>query len=307
MPILLFLNERSCMSEASPAEVAEAMDGLISVLRETRSWREIALVTRTPLAQSELARGYYYHQWAADNRHLNQRLYIKALRNRAPFAEVLPQNMAPREVEYEYAGEPIEGVGAAHLMDGLCVSLPVSTAWHRPWLEVTVRTLVEDDRGELVMAEATESVRHGSRPVDLKPHEQWGRSTGLDSVDSAARLWEERGDFFPSLRFLPRARQDLDALQPPAFVQVRGLLARLEESAARWDPAEAAAPAWQGAKITPEHEQRKRLCHFTDEEGEDHCYDWHGRFTPGPGRLHFRLLPEEGVLEIAYIGRKLGA
>ncbi|MBT2543236.1 hypothetical protein J7E99_21670 [Streptomyces sp. ISL-44] len=88
---------------------------------------------------------------------------------------------------------------------------------------------------------------------------------------------------------------------------MRGLLARLEESAARWDPAEAAVPAWQGARITPEHERRRLLCHFTDEEGEEHCYDLHGRFTPGAGRLHFRLMPNEGALEIAYIGRKISS
>ncbi len=307
MPLLLFLNERSCMSEASPGEVAAAMDELIRLLREARSWREIALVTRTPLTKSELAQGYCYQQWAADNRHRNERQYIKALRNRSPFADVLSQHTARGEVEYEYAGGGAEGMGAAHLMDGLCVSLPVSVAWHRPWLEVTVRTLTEDDHGELFVAESIESVRHGSRPVDLKPHEQWGRSTGLDAIDSAARLWGERADFFPSLRFLSRVQEDLKALQPPAFIQVRGLLARLEESAARWNPVESAVPHWQGAKITPEHVQRKRLCYFPDDTGENRCYDWHGRFTPGAGRLHFRLVAMERTLEIAYIGPKLGA
>ncbi|MFF2378819.1 hypothetical protein [Streptomyces sp. NPDC058108] len=295
------------MSDASPPEVADAIDELIGVLREVRSWREIALATRTPLAQSELARGYYYQQWAADNRHRNQRQYIKALRNRAPFAEVLPQGITSGEVEYEFAGEAVEGIGVAHLMDGLCLSLPLATAWHQPWLEVVVRTLLENDEGQLVMREATERVRHSSRPIDLKPHEEWGRSTGLDAVDSAARLWEERADFFPSLRFLPRVRKDLEALQTPAFVQVRGLLARLEESASLWNPAVAAVPSWQGAKVTPEHEQRKRLCHFAGEDGEVRCYDLHGRFTPGAGRLHFRLVPQEGILEIAYIGQKIDA
>lgn len=282
------------------------MNELIRVLREARLWREIALVTQTPLAGSELARGYYYQQWAADNRHRNQRQYIKALRNRAPFADVFPDSTARDDVEHEYEGERVEGIGAAHLMDGLSVSLPVSAVWHRPWLEITVRTLAENDAGGLVMAESTASVRHSARPVDLKPHEQWGRSNGLDTVDSATRLWEERADYFPSLRFLPRVRQDLEAMQLPGFVQVRGLLTRLQESAARWDPTVAAVPAWQGAKVTPEHEQRRRLCLFTDEDGEEHCYDWHARFTPEAGRLHFRLMPERRALEVAYIGPKIG-
>jgi hypothetical protein len=304
VPLLLFLNELSCGSDASPTEVAAAMDELVRVLREARSWRDVALITRAPLATSELARGYVYGQWAADNRHRNQRQYIKALRNRAPFTTVFPQDGAHGEVEYEYAGEPAEGIGAAHHMASLCVSLPVASAWHRPWLEVTVRRLAEDDRGELVMTEATESVRHGSRTDDLKTHEEWGRSAGLEAVDSAAGLWAGRDDFFPSLRFLARVEEDLGALQLPAFVQVRGLLARLEQSAAGWDPAKVAVPLWHGAKITPEHEQRKRLCHFVDAEGVERCYDWHGRFTPGAGRLHFRLVPQERRLEVAYVGPK---
>jgi hypothetical protein len=304
VPLLLFLNELSCGSDASPAEVADAMDELVRVLREARSWREIALVTRTPLAASELARGYVYGQWAADNRHQNQRQYIKALRNRAPFSAVFPKETTPGEVEYEYAGGPAEGIGAAHLMAGLCVSLPVDTAWHRSWLEVTARTLAEDDRGDLVMTEAAESVRHASRAGNLTAHEEWGRSAGLEAVGSAAELWAGRDDFFPSLRFLARVENDLRALQPPAFAQVRSLLARLEQSAAGWDPATAAVPLWQGAKITPEHEQRKRLCLFMDAEGVERCYDWHGRYTPGAGRLHFRLMRQEGRLEVAYVGPK---
>ncbi|MEV0845924.1 hypothetical protein AB0J21_08585 [Streptomyces sp. NPDC049954] len=306
MPLLLFLNERSCASEASAGEVATAMDELIGLLREARSWREIALVTRSPLVQSELARGYYYQQWAADNRHRNQRQFIKALRNRAPYADVLSAHAASAEVEYEYAGERARGIGAAHLMDGMCVSLPLARAWHRSWLEVVVRALAENDHGELVLTETTESVRHGSRAVDLKPHEEWARAAGLEALDSAAGLWANRADFFPSLRFLPKVQQELEALQRPAFLQARGLLARLEESAARWDPTETAVPLWQGAKITPEHEQRKRLCFFSDANGNRRCYDWHGRFTPGAGRLHFRLLAAEGKLEIGYLGPKIG-
>ncbi|MEU0394518.1 hypothetical protein ABZ208_17415 [Streptomyces sp. NPDC006208] len=155
------------------------------------------------------------------------------------------------------------------------------------------------------MKQGVESVRHAARRADLDPHEKWGCSVGLDAVDSAAQLWEQRTDFFPRLQFLPRVREDLERLELWWFIQVRGLLARLQSSAAAWDPTTAALPEWQGAKITPEHEQRKRLCEFRDIDDVDRCFDLHGRFTPGAGRLHFRLVPEEGVLRIAYIGRKL--
>jgi hypothetical protein len=307
VPLLLFLNEKSCTSSASPAEVGAAMNEFVGVLREARTWREIALVTQTPLPAAELARGYYYQQWAADNRNRTQRQFIKALRNRAPFSDVLPQHHAEGEIEYECRGETVEGIGTAHLMDGLAVSLPLSQTWSGSWLDVTVRRLVETDTGDLAMDEATERVRHSARRADLTQHEKWGRSAGLDAVGSSLQLWEQRADFFPHLQFLPRVGEDLERLELKWFVQVRGLLARLEASAALWDPAASAVPAWQGAKVTPEHETRKRLCYFRDLDGVDRCFDLHGRFTPGAGRLHFRLVPEDGALRIAYIGQKRGA
>ncbi|MET7617389.1 hypothetical protein [Streptomyces sp. NPDC005408] len=283
------------------------MNEFVRVLRGARAWRDIALVTKAPLATAELAAGYYFQQWAADNRNRTQRQFIKALRNRAPFADVLPQNASPEEAEYECAGEIVEGVGAAHLMDGLAVSLPVSLAWSGPWLDVTVRRLVETDAGDLSMEQAVEPVRHAARRADLDPHEKWGCSVGLEAVGSAAQLWEQRADFFPRLQFLPRVKGDLERLELRWFIQVRGLLARLQLSAAAWESGSSAVPEWQGAKVTPEHEQRKGLCLFRDIDGEERCFEWHGRFTPGPGRLHFRLVPEEGTFRVAYIGRKLGS
>ncbi|MGW1927830.1 hypothetical protein [Streptomyces sp. NPDC001919] len=303
----MFLNEKSCESSASPSEVGTAMAEFVGVLRDARKWREIALVTQTPLPSAELARGYYFQQWAADNRNRTHRQFIKALRNRAPFTEALPQNVSPGEVEYECAGESVEGIGAAHMMDSLAVSLPLSLSWTGTWLDVTVRRLVETETGDLDVEEVVEPVRHTARRADLSTHEKWGCSAGLDSVGSPQELWEQRADFFPHLQFLPRVQGDLTGLDLKWFVPVRGLLARLEASAALWDTAADAAPQWQGVKVTPEAQQRKRLCDFPDLDDEVGCFDLHGRFTPGPGRLHFRLVREEGALRVAYIGRKRGA
>lgn len=294
------------MSSASPAEVGTAMNEFVDVLREARRWRDVALVTQTPLPTAELAQGYYYQQWAADNRNRNQRQFIKGLRNRAPFTDVLPQHGSPGEIEYSYAGESVEGIGTAHLMDGLAVSLPLSAAWSGSWLSIMVRRLVETETGDLAVEEATEPVRHSARREDLATHEKWGRATGLEAVHTPAQLWEQRTDFFPRLQFLDRVREDLERLELRWFIQVRGLLARLDESAWLWDPAVSTGPVWQGAKVTPEHEQRRRLCHFRDRDGVERCFDLHARFPPGPGRLHFRLVPEDNALRIAYIGTKLG-
>jgi hypothetical protein len=50
---------------------------------------------------------------------------------------------------------------------------------------------------------------------------------------------------------------------------------------------------------------RKQLTRFTDLDGVERVFDWHGRFTPGKGRIHFRLIAEERKARIAYIGSHL--
>jgi hypothetical protein len=58
--------------------------------------------------------------------------------------------------------------------------------------------------------------------------------------------------------------------------------------------------------VTPEAETRKRLCRFEDFDGIERTFDLHGRFTPGPGRVYFRLVPELGAATVAHVGAKLG-
>jgi hypothetical protein len=60
-------------------------------------------------------------------------------------------------------------------------------------------------------------------------------------------------------------------------------------------------------KVTGESETRKSLCEFLDLDGAISIFELHARFTPGPGRIHFRLIPGDGIARVAYIGRKRGA
>lgn len=82
-------------------------------------------------------------------------------------------------------------------------------------------------------------------------------------------------------------------------------LRRIDDSIGDWDPSVCKHPAWR-SYITAEGETSKRHCWFEDFDGETRLFDLHGRFTPGPGRVHFRLVPEQRKATIAYAGRKLG-
>jgi hypothetical protein len=59
--------------------------------------------------------------------------------------------------------------------------------------------------------------------------------------------------------------------------------------------------------MTLTSESCQNVCWFTDLDGRDRLFDLHARVTSGHGRIHLRLVPESGMIRIAYIGLKLGS
>ena len=80
-------------------------------------------------------------------------------------------------------------------------------------------------------------------------------------------------------------------------------LAALQNSLSGWNGD--GHPAWR-VRVTGEYSGRERLCWFEDLDGEWRLFEQHARFTPGEGRIHFRLDQPDQQIVVAYIGRKLG-
>ncbi|MFJ8190238.1 hypothetical protein ACIQ8D_10765 [Streptomyces sp. NPDC096094] len=310
MPLSLFLNELSCQSEASPRQVDEAMATFVNTLKRLKGWGQgVELVTDGSFNKGELARGYSYAQWVnATGMNRERSRLILSLRSRTPGAlrDVLEAaGHDPAEVEHFHDGRRAVGIGAAQLVDGLAVSLPVSPKWAATWLDVDVNRVGEDD-----IETDRARVRHCSTPEEADDHEAWARDTGLSRLSSPAVLLDRWDDFFPALERLPRFDRDLSALDPKWFRPVRDLLAALQTTAAdHWDLGRSPEPDWQDPHITPESLRRQHLCTFPDPglDGRAVCFSWHGRMTPGKGRLYFRLVPERMTFRLAYVGDKPGS
>ncbi|SFD59136.1 toxin C-terminal domain-containing protein [Streptomyces aidingensis] len=186
MPLSLFLNELSCGSEAGPREVDQAMDGFIGTLRHIKKeWQQdITLVTQSPLNKAELAQGYVYQQWRNHSpRNREQHRYLLALRNKHPVREVLPTTHDPAAVEYRHRGRLVEGIAAAHLTNGMAISLPVEREWGCCWVELEILCLAEDE-----LEESREPVRHCSCPAEADEHQAWGRAPVPTTAQRAAAL-----------------------------------------------------------------------------------------------------------------------
>lgn len=310
---LLFLNEISCDTDSDPARAERAMTELArAVLAVVRADRPgTVLVAREPITGLQIAKGQPIGKWAGKNKEMWQRLLL--MQSKWPHRVVYPEGEGFYDVEYRHGDRPADGLGAAHLMDGLGVSLPLDPCWDTDQVRVHRQRLVDDADGGGAFETDEVGVRHLSSSIHCETHGPWiragveaVRAGGLGAVRRGADLWEQRAELFPTLQFLPCVEQDLRQL-PDGWVRpVRDRLAELQEAVAAWDPkARPIEPQWR-SDVRTEFESRRRLCWFTDDDGTEQLFDWHSEFLPKPGRMHFRLLHDQRTLRIAYVGRKLG-
>ncbi|BCJ57160.1 hypothetical protein [Micromonospora endophytica] len=303
--MLLVLNELSYReTKARREEVSDSLHGFVRLLRKVRQHRtDVALVTERRFFDLDLGDDYSVREWAGDGRNRDAMRYLRGMNQRAPFREVAPADLRDG-TEYFHEEQAAEGLGTAHQVGGLAVSLPLAQPWEETSLRLSQRGLAENDAGTVTLTETEVDVRHASRAAHVDRHRQWLCDSELTRIHTGAELWEAREDIFPHLRFLPRVAGDLHRLAPAWLQPVKERLAELELTVADWVPSAEAAPQWR-SKVTPESESRKALCRFVDTDGQAHLFDWHARFTPRAGRLHFRMDGARQQFVIAYIGAKL--
>ncbi|MFD7642010.1 hypothetical protein ACFV4P_15280 [Kitasatospora sp. NPDC059795] len=298
--VLMFFNEKSCVSDCSQEEIGQAMRDFVRVCQAVRRVDNGAsLVSEVRLEDLELAPGYYLAQWRNESRNRDYWRFMRLLNRKSPHSTVLPAPPDDQDVEYRHNGDRVLGLAAAHLMDALAVSLPTTRAWEDSWLNVDYVLLDEDE-----IQEDSAEVRHASTPEHVSEHADWIRESAAGTVTSGAQLWEERESLFASLQFAPGVEDDLRNLASVSVPSVRAALLALDTAAAGWKPGDS-EPAWP-IKVVPESDTRINLglCNFTDSDGTKRLFSLHTRFRPKPGRIHLRVVAEEGRVRIGYIGRK---
>ena len=304
MAVHLFLNELSCGSRTRREDVDAGMTRFYQMLRAVYRRRpETLLVLPVPFQDMELAEGIPVRKWASRGRGKEEFRYIQRKRQRAPYSTVLSEDRTG-DLQYFHQGRPAEGIGAAHLTDGLAASLPFTALWRTPRVMAERYMLHEEADGDLMETRDTVVVRHCAEPRHVDAHADWLVDADTAAFTRGAELWEARRDLFPSLDFLPQVEKDLRNLKPVWVRPVLDRLVELQRAAASWNPRNEKTPAYR-SKVTPESDTRRHLCWFTDLDGEQRLFELHARFTPGAGRLHFRLVPETARITVACIGPKL--
>ncbi|CAH9418055.1 hypothetical protein SGL43_05103 [Streptomyces globisporus] len=299
--VLMFFNERSCVSNATQDEARQAMLDFIKVCQAVwQIHRGTTLVSEVRLEDVEISPGYYLQQWRNEPaNHDAWQFMRRTLQRKAPLSGVLPRPPEDQESEYRHEGDPVLGLAAAHLMKMLAVSLPTGPRWAAPWLKVDYEILDDD-----VLTTDSANVHHASEDAHVREHEDWIRTTAASATTSGVQLWEERDTLFPYLQFVPGVEQNLRELPGVAVANVRAELVRLNTAAENWKPGES-EPSW-AVKVVPESDTRIHmgLVDFTDLDGVKRTFSPHVRYQPHQGRIHFRLIAEEGRIRVGYVGRK---
>ncbi|WP_326700384.1 hypothetical protein OG909_25710 [Streptomyces sp. NBC_01754] len=320
---LLFLNEISCGTTCDHARAERAMtelaDAVLAVLRADRPGT--VLVSKEPITGLQIADGHPIGKWHGNPRNRDAWRRLLQMQSKWPHRTSYPEGEGFYDVEYRHQGRLAEGLGAAHLMDGLGLSLAVDTCWGDARVTLEREQLVDDaDATDTTVGGATAGshigeveIRHASSGTHIDGHLRWiadrvelARRGGIDSVAHGAELWERRAALFPRLEFLPRVESQLRNLTPGWVRPAGRRLAELDLAVTSWDPdTDPEGPQWH-SHVTGEGETRSReFCVFTDLDGRQRTFGKHGRFTPGHGRVHFRLVPESRTLRVAHVGLKL--
>jgi hypothetical protein len=227
--------------------------------------------------------------------------FLLGLSQRAPFRVVREHygDPDPGVTEYRYAGQIVDGIGLAHVYGGMPVSFAHDVQWRVAVLHLNVVQLLEDAENQWSV-----EIPHASLLEHVEIHRNWLISLARQDIESASDLLARRRESCPYLEFGPGIETDLNNLQPDAFLQVLQYLYRLNDSVERWD---GVGPTPQYPPGTnDESESRKRLCNFPAPGGGPAAFTWHGKYTPGAGRIHFRLERNPKRVIIGYVGRKLG-
>ena len=307
----LFLNELSTpLQQASATEAVARLKNFCQVVRRASSLdKQIILNMEVPLAQMSF--GPNWPLPILRNLHgcVEESLYLKTVKDRAPFSAALGELGGADDVEYQMPGDAAASpgtaalaLGLAHQLKGLAVSLPTHTAWCVP--EIDLHRIKLTAEGDLV----TDVViaRNASEPVHVDYHAQW-LVTGPD-VESGVALWNRREELFPNLVFIPRTRPQIENLMngDPQLRSIVHRLSGIDTAIGTWLIANAAYPSFP-FNVRPESRTRQNLVCFNDADMVERVFSDHTDFTPGEGRIHFIVMSEprrHGL--VGHVGRKLG-
>lgn len=306
MALDMVLNDLSLTPAADVFAARSRMSGMVQTIKHASLCNvKGALRTQAGLHDIMLADSYPFYLWSCDrNVNPDERLFMLKLATNAPYWQdhaTLEDKV--RVTEYRFKAQIAQGLGVAHLLDTLAVSLASDSSWNVPLLTLQCEQLSND----MDLWRTNEDVRHASTPDHVTQNASWVQARLRRDIKTGHELWERREELLPSLQFCDSVKPQLEGLIPTILPAVARHLFSFESYCGNWktggfNPGEIPLTMSPESESTLEQYGLERT--FTCPDGVSRLFSWHSKGTPGPFRIHF-VPVGPGELIIGYIGRHL--
>ncbi|MCH4024819.1 MAG: hypothetical protein LKE81_00020 [Acetobacter sp.] len=308
MSLLGFLNELSMPTdETATDEVRRQLSDLATVVRSICNLRkDFSFQTETPISKWRFNHEFGFKEFHQNGQTREFASFLLALINRSPMKNGLTEARETDDaLEFQFNGQVSKALGLASLFDGITLSFN-TLPWQSTIFNVQRVGLEEADDGTVGIVAKAVQVRNVSKEADVNFHRPWLEEVGKYPYVDFADFEASRSTRLSNIEFLQSALDQFRVIGVghPWWRAVSERFDELQQAVVAWDPTTSSEPAWL-SKVSGEGQQRKKLCFFTDLDNEKRCFDMHARFTPGAGRLHFRMDATNKRLIVAYIGEKI--
>jgi hypothetical protein len=193
------------------------------------------------LFQLQIAPNYTLSQWLQDSgieKELKSR--FRSITTQTPLItddypiEKERNELSEFKIEINHKTEPANGLGAAYLLETLCVSFLSHDLWDTDEINNIKHCYLTEACNDI--KEEIIAVKHASKPAHLAKHQAWFEHKKRESLQKSQDLWERRDEFFPHLVLCGEVEKQLTYLgvQSKFFDQIIERLKRLNEYAENW-------------------------------------------------------------------------
>lgn len=286
------------------------MGNLMAVYIYARGKGFVELKTTEAFVSIALSPGYKLIDWIYDDSvDRDTRLLFKTKVSKSPFIESLLTQKEDEQnqlFEFKYKNLNAAGLGAAYLFDSLAVSFDNAGEWDNHLIELDVTEASEE--GQIIQSK--KEVKHSSKTLHLDRLNDWLEEKKKFYIPNGKLLWLKKKEFFPHLVFCKSIENHAASLSSnqPEFQSILRRLHELESFCSTWESGVFTGEKLP-SKVTPESESR--LARFKEKltiicpDGKARLFSWHGRYTPGAGRIYFYPDNSQKIIYIGYIGPKI--
>ncbi len=309
-----FLNELSLPESHSTEEVIIFFDELGKCFQKTAEIGVKEIKIHSSFYNHEFAPGYYFINWL-DDRHVDKdlRTLLKGALGIVPFVDDMfkqyeKDNNAALEMSFD--GDACIGLGlSSELIFNTVAFSYNSSRWDQPELEIAISIVTETEDGDLTEEIKNSLARNIATLTHAATQSSFIRAQITSSIEDGKELWLRRKELFPNLLFCDKVKAQLVGYHynTLGFQQIILRLTALQQTAERFD----------GTPTRPEdfttlttRESETRLRDFRNEltilcpDGQYRLFDWHVRFTPGAGRIHFFPVEDQKMIIVGSIANQ---